>query len=59
MLNPSISITRNTQIVYVPTHADGDITHPNCLRDFIAKDGQMGRTVLVCFWRELGVSLRT
>ena len=55
----NIQITRGTQFVFVPTHAAGDVAHADCLHGFIAKDGQMGHTVLVYFWRELGVSLRT
>jgi hypothetical protein len=47
-----------TQVVFVPTLANGDINHPDCLPGFIAGP-PIGRSIYVYFWREIGVSLRT
>lgn len=51
-------MTPGTQFVYAPAHANGNTDHPDCLRGFVAGP-QMGRSVMVFFWREIGVSVRT
>ncbi len=32
---------RGEQIVYIPTHADGDASHPDCERGFVALTGHV------------------
>jgi hypothetical protein len=52
---------QGTQIVYVPLHALGDITHPDCVRGFVIGPAPMGRTVIVHYGQSgaIGVTLRT
>jgi hypothetical protein len=40
------------QILYVPNHADGDTSHPDCERGFITYVYQTEDTALCAFWRQ-------
>jgi hypothetical protein len=52
---------QGTQIIYVPLHALGDLTHPNCMRGFVISPPPMGRIAIVRYWEPgaVGVTLRT
>lgn len=51
---------RGTQIIYVPTHANGDINHPDCVAGFITSVRMApGMDVAFCrYWNKAG-ELRT
>lgn len=46
-----------TQVIYVPTHAGGDVNHPDCERGFVTSVKR--ETVFYRFWREDLSELRT
>ena len=42
--------TRGTQIIYVPTHADGDIEHADCETGFVTSVPGPSRVMFCRFW---------
>jgi hypothetical protein len=52
---------QGTQIIFVPSHAMGDLGHSDCMRGFVISQAPLGRTVIVHYWQPdaVGVTLRT
>ena len=48
---------RGIQVIYVPTHANGDVNHPDCERGFIMSS--RGSTAFCRFWSKDLKRLRT
>lgn len=43
-------LKEGTQIIYVPRHADGKVTHPDCEHGFVTSD--RGKITFCRFWRK-------
>jgi len=50
-------LKRGTQVIYVPSHALGDTSHPDCERGFVTS--QQGNIVWVRYWHRDRPELRT
>ncbi len=44
-------LKKGTQIIYVPTHANGDIHHPDCEAGFVAHETVLPGNAIFCrYW---------
>jgi hypothetical protein len=48
---PELELKRGTQIIYVPTHADGWANHPDCEEGFVTS--VRGDTAFCRYWSKL------
>ena len=51
------NLTRGTQIIYVPKHANGDIKHPDCEWGFVTS--VQGDSAFCRYWKEDSLKLKT
>lgn len=52
-------LKQGTQIIYVPTHANGNIHHPDCEAGFVAHETVLPGNAIFCrYWANGSVPLR-